>query len=214
MPPKRRWEPRRLAQAADRSADLLYPHQLHVSRQQCAQLRKVKPVNLDDNMAHQAFSVRKATIGDSAGILDCLHEAFEPYREAYTPQAFADTVLTPASLQQRFSTMSIYVATSTDGLIIGTIGCHQVNDREGHVRGMAVCTASHGSGAAQILLETAEVELRARGCQRITLDTTKPLQRAISFYVRNGFRPTGTVTAFFGMPLYEYAKELDARSAL
>ena len=153
---------------------------------------------------HLGFAVRKATVADSAEILECLHEAFEPYREAYTPEAFADTVLTPESVGQRLSTMSIFVATSMDGQIIGTIGCSQVDQRQGHIRGMAVRTAWHGSGAAQRLLETAELELRARDCQRITLDTSEPLQRAISFYLKNGFKPTGMVSSFFGMPLYDY----------
>lgn len=111
-------------------------------------------------------------VGDSAGILECLHEAFEPYREAYTPRAFADTVLSPESLAQRLSTMSIFVATSGNVQIMGTIGCNQVDECEGHIRGMTVRTAWHGSGAAQRLLETAEAELRARHCRRITLDTT------------------------------------------
>src|SRR5258708_24880348 len=116
---------------------------------------------------YQEFAVRKATVADSAEILECLHEAFEPYREAYTPGAFADTVLTSESLEQRLSTMSIFVATTMNEEIIGTIGCNQVDKREGHIRGMAVRTAWHGSGAARRLLDTAEVELRARGCQRI-----------------------------------------------
>ena len=31
-------------------------------------------------------------------------------------------------------------------------------------------------------------------------------QGAIRFYERNGFHPSGKVTGFFGMPLYEYVK--------
>jgi hypothetical protein len=33
------------------------------------------------------IEIRKATVSDSAGILECLHEGFETYREAYTPEA-------------------------------------------------------------------------------------------------------------------------------
>jgi N-acetylglutamate synthase-like GNAT family acetyltransferase len=161
----------------------------------------------------QEFAVRKASVADSDGILECLLEAFEPYRERYTPEAFADTVLTPETLEQRLSTMSIFVATSMDGQIIGTIACNQLDTREGHIRGMAVRNAWHGGGAAQRLLETAENELQARGCQRISLDTTEPLQRAVSFYLKNGFKPTGTVSPFFGMPIYEYIKELTTTSS-
>ena len=62
---------------------------------------------------------------------------------------------------------------------------------------------------AQRLLDAALADLRACGCARVTLDTTEPLRRAIRFYERNGFRPTGAVGDFFGMPLFEYARALD-----
>jgi len=42
----------------------------------------------------------------------------------------------------------------------------------------------------------------------VTLDTTRPLERAIRFYERCGYRATGVVRDFFGMPLFEYAKDL------
>jgi len=72
---------------------------------------------------------------------------------------------------------------------------------------MAVSTPWQGSGIAE-QLRTAENDLLANGCKRVTLDTTVPLQRAIRFYRKNGFVPTGAVFDFFGMPLYEYAKPL------
>jgi len=73
---------------------------------------------------------------------------------------------------------------------------------------MAVLPAFQSAGIAQQLLDRAEAELLAQKCIRITLDTTAPLKRAIRFYQRNGFRPSGRVTDFFGMPLYEYVKTL------
>jgi ribosomal protein S18 acetylase RimI-like enzyme len=159
----------------------------------------------------QELTVRKAALKDASEILKCLHEAFEPYRQAYTPEAFADTVLTPQTLERRFAAMSIFVAMSIEGQIIGTVGCHQVSELEGHIRGMAVRMAWHGIGVAQQLLEAAETELQSRGCQYVVLDTTEPLQRAIAFYLKNGFEATGNVNPFFGMPLYEYRKELTRR---
>lgn len=141
-------------------------------------------------------------------ILDCLSEAFQPYRKSYTAAGYQDTVLTPETLAQRLSTMSIFVAKDAGNNIIGTIGCNRVSPVEGHIRGMAVRDAWQGCGVAQKLLQTAESELQSLGCRHITLDTTAPLQRAISFYQRNGYRPSGKVGDFFGMPLYEYVKEL------
>jgi GNAT superfamily N-acetyltransferase len=75
-------------------------------------------------------------------------------------------------------------------------------------RSSLIVPASRGGGVAQRLLEAAEGEMRAWDCRRVTLDTTQPLQRAIHFYERNGYRPTGVVADFFGMPLYQYRKEL------
>jgi ribosomal protein S18 acetylase RimI-like enzyme len=154
------------------------------------------------------FSIRRATNADAQGILDCLRVAFEPYRASYTPQAFADTVLTPATVHQRLAAMSAFVAVSESGEIVGTIGCNLISPDEGHIRGMAVRPDSQGSGIAKRLLDAVESELRQRGCGRVSLDTTEPLQRAIRFYEKNGYRASGKVADFFGMPLFEYVKPL------
>jgi putative acetyltransferase len=73
---------------------------------------------------------------------------------------------------------------------------------------MAVLPEWQGSGVARALLHAAETELRKNQCERVTLDTTEPLQRAVRFYEKHGFRPSGRVSDFFGMPLYEYVKLL------
>ena len=104
--------------------------------------------------------------------------------------------------------MAIFVARGPSGAIVGTIGCNRAHVDEGHIRGMAVLDDWQGRGVAQQLLEAAESELRTLGCRRMTLDTTEPLQRAISFYKKNGYQATGKVSDFFAMPLFEYAKDL------
>ena len=154
------------------------------------------------------FLIRKATQPDAAGILLCLSEAFEPYRSRYSLSAFADTVLTSDTLEQRLRSMSVFVATTPAGEIIGTIGCNLVSAGEGHLRGMAVRHAWQGSGVAAELLSAAERELRAMKCSLLTLDTTEPLTRAMHFYEKNGYRRSGKVVDFFGMVLIELVKTL------
>jgi ribosomal protein S18 acetylase RimI-like enzyme len=100
------------------------------------------------------------------------------------------------------------VAADPSGKIVGTVAGAVVNQEEGHIRGMAVHPACQGRGAAASLLVAVEAELHARQCSRITLDTTKPLERAMHFYERHGYRRSGSVTDFFGMPLFEYVKML------
>jgi len=106
--------------------------------------------------------------------------------------------------------MCVYVADSGVN-VVGTIGC-AARGIEGHIRGMAVLPSHHGSGLAEALLHAVEVELLHSGCSHATLDTTQPLARAIRFYEKHGYRATGRVCNFFGMPLYEYSKSLNERS--
>jgi len=162
-------------------------------------------------MHKESFSIRRVRHGDAAGILECLHSAFAPYQETYTPAAFADTVLAPDTIRHRLREMSVFVAIDGPGEIIGTIGCAAVSRREGHLRGMAVLPHRQGQGVAERLLQAAEEELRARKCSRATLDTTAPLVRAIRFYEKHGYRSTGAVADFFGMPLFGYSKNLSER---
>ena len=104
--------------------------------------------------------------------------------------------------------MAVFVALDSTGHIVGTVGYNVPDRHEGHLRGMAVKPDQAGSGVAQQLMEAVEAELRARKCRRITLDTTRPLERAMRFYERNGFKPSGVVRDFFGMELVEYVKAL------
>jgi N-acetylglutamate synthase-like GNAT family acetyltransferase len=156
-----------------------------------------------------AFFLRKARADDAEGILECLALAFAPFREAYTPGAFSDTVLSSETIPRRMVEMSMLVAVGVEGEIAGCIAYKLNQEKEGRLRGMAVRPEFLGSGAAQSLLEWAEKELRKLGCERVTLNTTAPLTRAMRFYERNGFRRSGTTSDFFAMPLFEYLKILE-----
>ena len=153
------------------------------------------------------ITVRAASIKDADAIIACLDAAFEPYRTHYTPGAFADTVVGAAAIEQRFQKMTVFVA-EAGSLLVGTLSAEVAAGGVGHLRGMAVLPDWQGRGAALALLSAAERHLAVRGCARVTLDTTLPLDRAIAFYIRNGYAPTSRVQDFFGMPLYEYAKNL------
>jgi GNAT superfamily N-acetyltransferase len=162
----------------------------------------------------RAFSIRQAISEDAAGILACLRGAFAPYQDSYTPDAYRDTVLTADTLRDRLGSMSVLVAATPAGDIVGTISSQVASHDEGHLRGMAVLPDWQGAGVAAHLLDAAERELRQQRCSRITLDTTEPLRRAIRFYERHGYAASGRVTDFFGMPVYEYVKVLSAVSGL
>jgi RimJ/RimL family protein N-acetyltransferase len=152
------------------------------------------------------FSVRRATPADAAAVLDCLRAAFEPYRVRYPRAAFEDTVPTPAGVAERFATMAVFVAATAGGEVVGTVACNVVGAGEGHLRGMAVRPDWQGRGVAEELLAATESEIRRAGCDRVSLDTTRDLGRAVRFYESHGFRASGRVGDLFGMELVEYVK--------
>jgi GNAT superfamily N-acetyltransferase len=73
---------------------------------------------------------------------------------------------------------------------------------------MAVKDTHHGTGVAARLLHAAEEELLGLSCSTVTLDTTAPLIRAMSFYQKHGYRPTGRTRDKLGMALIEHRKPL------
>jgi ribosomal protein S18 acetylase RimI-like enzyme len=162
--------------------------------------------NVDVSEQESAVVVRKATAADAGGILDCLAQAFAPYRTSYTSGAYLDTILTENAIAARLASMQIFVAAAGDR-VIGTIACTMQDADEGHLRGMAVLPEWLGRGIAEKLLRAAETELVQQGGSRITLDTTEPLQRAMRFYEKHGYRRSGRTTDFFGMALHEYVKD-------
>ena len=100
--------------------------------------------------------IQAAERGDEEGILSCLAVAFEPYRAEYTPEAYADTVLDEASLEERLQHMHVLVAAASEG-IVGTIAASL-----GEWRG---AFAWHGSQSGF------GVEL---GCQRSCFRQSRP----------------------------------------
>jgi ribosomal protein S18 acetylase RimI-like enzyme len=159
-------------------------------------------------MAVPEFIIRRATALDASGILNCLAAAFEPYRTSYTPAAYLDTVLSAETISQRLQWMHVFVAVRSTGEVIGSIACAIADSNEGHLRGMAVMPQFQGHKIAESLLQAAEEELRRLGSSRITLDTTEPLLRAVRFYESHGYRRSGKITDFFGMPLHEFVKQM------
>jgi ribosomal protein S18 acetylase RimI-like enzyme len=136
-----------------------------------------------------------------------LRSAFAPYERDYTPAAYQDTVLTRETLDRRLHDMCVLVAVNKSE-VVGTLAYNVMPGGHGHLRGMAVIPECQGRGIASRLLHQAEFELRAHHCRRSTLDTTAPLERAPWFYRSNGYAATGKQSNFFGMPLFEYSKQL------
>lgn len=155
------------------------------------------------------FVVRPATELDLPGLLGCLALAFGPFRDRYTPEAYLHTVLNEELGRARLASMRVLVAVAGEARVVGTLSWVRTTAESGHLRGMAVVPEWQGSGVAQALLDRAVAEIREGGGRRVTLRTTEPLARAVRFYTRNGFRPSGTLADFHGMVVVERFRQLE-----
>ena len=160
------------------------------------------------------FTVRRAGPSDVDAMVACLQAAFDPFRHDYSPGAWTDTVVDANGMRERLRTMTCFVVTDENNKVIGSVAGTLVSPQQGHLRGMSVDPAFHGSGAADMLLEAVEKEIgRQVGRGKITLETTSPLARASNFYRQHGYRASGHVTDYHGMQLFEYVKDWPPRPA-
>ncbi len=155
------------------------------------------------------FTIRRATMRDAKAIYEVLFAAFEEYRDYYTPEAFADTVLSEEAAKTRLNKLKVFVAIDQEKKVIGTIGWKKIGKEEGHIRGMAVHPVRQGKNSpAAALLYQVEEDACSVGCSIITLDTTEVLKRAQRFYQKHGYIQTGKIGDYFGMKIYGFAKKI------
>ncbi len=155
------------------------------------------------------FTIRLATIKDAKAVHEVLLAAFGEYRSFYSPEGFADTVLSEEKAKDRIKETKVYVAVNQHGKIIGTIGWQKLSENEGHIRGMGVVPSQQGRDSpATSLLRQVERDTQLESCKILTLDTTEILKRAQNFYEKNGYKRTGKTGDFFGSIIYEFAKIL------
>lgn len=157
----------------------------------------------------KGYKIRRAEFYDAISIHEVILAAFEEYRHYYTPEGFADTVMSEEATIERMKEMTLYVVIDQNGTVVGTIGWQKVSEKEGHIRGMAVLPERQGKNSpATALLQAVEDDARSRGCSFLTLHTTAPLKRAQNFYKKCGFKETGKTGDFYGSVIYEYVKKI------
>jgi L-amino acid N-acyltransferase YncA len=79
-------------------------------------------------------SIREADPSDANAIGDCLRAAFEPYRVAYTREAYDNTMFTTETMRERFASMSVLVAVTEIGEIVGRFHLSSRAARKGIAR--------------------------------------------------------------------------------
>ena len=151
--------------------------------------------------------IRRTTFADCPAIANVLKNAFEPFRELYSPDAYANTVVGEKVIQQRMEEGFSWIATEEDG-VLGTVSATPIWDGF-YVTGMAVLPAAQGKKIAYQLMVELEKCGIGQGFDRLYLYTTPFLGKAIHLYERFGFTRYGNPKdQWMGTTLIQFEKIL------
>lgn len=131
------------------------------------------------------LEISLAVPGDEDMIASLVFEAFEPFREEYTPDAFDYTALSAERVRERFAEGPIWIAYS-GGEPVGTVSGLPEEERF-YIRSMAIKPSVQRGGVGQRLLEALEAYAHEAGFEKLYLYTTFVLPGAKRLYERNGF---------------------------
>lgn len=129
--------------------------------------------------------IRLAVPGDEAVIAALIFEAFLPFCDLYTPDAFDYTAASSERISERFAEGPMWLAFD-GGEAVGTVSGLPEPERF-YIRSMAVRPETQGRGVGQKLLEVLEAHARDAGFAKLYLYTTHVLPAAKRLYEKNGF---------------------------
>ena len=131
------------------------------------------------------LDIRRAEPGDEAMIAALIFEAFAPFRDEYTPEAFEYTSVSAEKVRERFDEGPMWLAL-VDGAAVGTVS-GLLEEERFYIRSMAIKPSVQRGGIGQRLLETLETFAREAGYKKLYLYTTFVLPGAKRLYEKNGF---------------------------
>jgi len=152
--------------------------------------------------------IRLAQPGDEKDISSLIFEAFSPFRDKYTPDAFEYTAASVETVRERFPEGPVWLA-YIGGEPVGTVS-GLPEDVRFYIRSMAIKPTVQRAGIGQRLLDTLEAFAREAGYTKLYLYTTFVLLGAKLLYEKNGFyvvRETAP-EEWYGMGGIEMEKEL------
>jgi ribosomal protein S18 acetylase RimI-like enzyme len=155
------------------------------------------------------IAFRKARIHEKHDIHLVLSEAFEPYKKDYTKGAFTATVLTPNDIQNRIVDQTYEISVVVlNKRIVGTVSVSERDHDQLHIRSMAVHPDYQKRGIGFFMVQKIVELAKRKNFKMISLDTSKPLQGAITFYTNVGFAFTGVTKNFYGVEIFEMIRML------
>lgn len=130
-------------------------------------------------------NIRLAMPSDAEGISRVIEEAFTPFRENYTDEAFVVVTPRPDVVVERFDEGPMWVA-EVDGEIEGTVSL--MAEPEGfYIRSMAVSPRAQRLGIGHKLLDALHQHVAGGDIKRIFLYTTYFTPGAKDMYAKHGY---------------------------
>lgn len=148
-------------------------------------------------------------------ISQVLKDAFEPFREFYTPEAFSATVVKEDVIKQRIESPSIPVFIAKGGnAVLGTAYARPITGKALYIGSIAVHPNFMHYGIGTALMNYVEKYAQKKRFVKLTLETYKYLEAANRLYERCGYKKTGVERDYFGVQIFEMQKILEPLSSL
>ena len=133
------------------------------------------------------FTIRPATGADGEAARAVVFPVLEAYGLEPEPEG-TDADLFDLDGYAR-SGGAFFVVEDEAGRVVGTCGLKPLGDGAVELRKMYLAAGVRGRGLGRRLLEHAIAEAKARGFERMELETASPLVEAIALYRSRGFQP-------------------------
>jgi len=162
-----------------------------------------------DITANKKLVFRRAKMNEIDEIHNILLNSFEPYRKYFTEEGFSSAVLSIEEIKKRIKNyiFKVYVVI-IDKKIVGTASILPQDDRY-YLRSMAVDPNYQNKGIGLFILENISNVAEKENIRKISLESFKPLYKAIGFYEKYGFKKTGITKDLCGNEIFEMIKQLD-----
>jgi ribosomal protein S18 acetylase RimI-like enzyme len=161
-------------------------------------------------MNQSDFVICPAKISGAENIQNLLWNSFEPYRKFYPKEAFHATVISKDEIIERIKNPEISVLVALlNEKIVGTASIYSKNQNCLHIATMAVNPNFQKKGIGYQILEFISDIARKNNVLKLSLETSRPLKRAIAFYKKYGFVKTGKKRDYFGIEVFELIKEVN-----
>ena len=161
-----------------------------------------------NNIIRENVSIERAKEENAQQIHNVLSNAFSPYFQYYTYEAYQATVVSPQIVKKRIRDKNtIVLIANYNDKIIGTAS-FQKKSGYIYIFSMAVDPAFQNNGIGHFLLEEIIKHSRCEKIKKISIKSSHPLKDAVYFYKSNGFKKTGKTNDYHGIEVFEMIKEI------